>query len=138
MTPQELQQAIEANTRVVSQLSNAVDVLVTQFIRPTAQQAVANRARLERIEDLLDRHAQAIVDIDERLDRLVSQVEATTNQTARNAEDISELRVLHRENQQSLQILIDEGRADRQAQRETLQAILANSRRLDRLEQQAS
>ena len=138
MTPQELQQAIAANTQVVTQLSNAVDVLVTQFIQPTAQQAVANRERLGRIEDLLDRHAQAIVGIDERLDRLVAQVEATADQTARNAEGISDLRILHRENQQSLQILIDEGRADRQAQREALQAILANSRRLERLEQQAS
>lgn len=91
MTPDEMQAAIEANTTAISQLSSAVDVLVTRFIRPTAQQTVANIERLERIEELLDRHAQAIVEVDFRLDRMVEQIAANAQQIAANTEAITDL-----------------------------------------------
>ena len=62
--------------------SSAVDVLVSQFIRPNAQQANANRETLDQLIILAGRHAQAINNIDERL-------EANTQQIAANAEQIA-------------------------------------------------
>lgn len=75
MTNDELQQAIAANT-------TAISTLVTQFIRPNAQQALENQRSVAQIIKLMDRHAGAIVEIDERL-------EANTQQTAANAEQIA-------------------------------------------------
>lgn len=135
----------EQNAQSVAQLTAAVNMLVSQFIRPNTQQANANRETLDEVIDLLERHAAAIVQIDERLaqhDERLARLEEIVAEIAikvdRNAEGLVELQRLHTENQQALQILIDEGRADRQAQREILQALNSNRQRIERLEQQAS
>ncbi len=60
MTPDELQAAIEGNTQ-------AMNFLVTEFITPSAQQALENQQALGRVIGLLEQHGQAIVEIDERL-----------------------------------------------------------------------
>jgi hypothetical protein len=44
----------------IAQLSNAVDILVSTFIRPNAQQALANYERIERIEGVAERNVEAI------------------------------------------------------------------------------
>lgn len=75
MTNEELQQAIAANTA-------AINALVTQFIQPNAQQALENQRSIAQVIELMDRHARAIVEIDERL-------EANTQQITANAEQIA-------------------------------------------------
>ncbi len=138
MSTQDFQEQVGTNALAIDRLTSAVDVLVSQFIRPNAQQHLDSMERLDRIEQLLDRHAQAIVAIDLRLDRVAEQQRANVEQITQNTEGIAELRTMHRETQQSLQILIDEGRADRQAQQEALRVIISNAQRTDQLEQQAS
>ena len=75
MTNDELQQAIVANTA-------AINALVTQFIRPNAQQAAENQRSIAQMLKLMARHSLAVVQIDERL-------EANTQQIAANAEQIA-------------------------------------------------
>ena len=137
-TPEQNAEAIAQLTETVQQLSSAVDVLVTQFIRPNAQQAFANYERLERLESALETLvAQSLVNAE--------QIEANQRQIASNTESITRLEAkvddiaeTVSEQSQQIQVLIDEGRADRQAQREALAAILSISSRVNVLEQRAS
>ena len=75
MTNDELQQAIAANTA-------AINALVTQFIRPNAQQALENQRSIAQMLELMARHAQAIVQIDERLEANTQQIAANSQQIA--------------------------------------------------------
>ncbi|MEM6453285.1 MAG: hypothetical protein AAF703_23575 [Cyanobacteria bacterium P01_D01_bin.105] len=135
-------QAIAQLSEVLGQLSNAVDALVTQFIRPNTQQAFSNFERLERIEAALEANIQQCAVNEQQIAAntdAISRLERTQSENARliarNAEAISE-------QSQQIQILIEENRADRQSSErrfsEALAGIVANGRRLDRLEQQAS
>lgn len=75
MTNEELQQAIAANTA-------AINTLVTQFIQPNAQQALENQRSIAQVIELMDRHARAIVEIDERLETNTQQITANAEQIA--------------------------------------------------------
>ena len=136
MSNEELQQAVESNIQAIASLNESISFLVTEFIRPSAQQALSNYERLERLERVVEQNAQAITAMTE-----LSQI--NRQQIAANAEKNAELdlkmdRVTahQQENDRQITILINEGRADRQAQREALTAIIANSRKIDQLEQQ--
>ena len=79
----------EQNAQNIAALTQAVNTLVSQFIRPAAQQANANRETLERVTDLIERHATGLLLLEERLEDLsdiVSQVaqqqQAETQQIA--------------------------------------------------------
>lgn len=63
MTPEELQQAIEANTRAIGDVNQSINFLVSNFIRPNAQQHqmfARLDERLERIDQQQDRSGQQI------------------------------------------------------------------------------
>ncbi|MFK8185351.1 MAG: hypothetical protein AB8B99_18405 [Phormidesmis sp.] len=163
MTNDELQQAIEANTIAISQISQALDAIVTQFIRPNTQQAFANYERLERIETVLENSAETIGQLEAiqaenaqqvaqntQATKALAQIADTTQQQiSSNAEVISQsesrlqrIENLTEENGNQIQVLIEEGRADRQSNErkfsEALAGIISNGRRISRLEQQAS
>ena len=142
MTNNELQQAIAANTA-------AIGALVTQFIRPNAQQALENQRSVAQLIELMDRHARAIIEIDERLEANIQQIAANAEQIAANSSRIAQLsvkqdQVLDRIDEQqartteSLNLLIEENRAFRESQQSQLAAIISNGRRIDRIEQRAS
>lgn len=82
MTLEELQQAIAANTA-------AIGALVTQFIRPNAQQALENQRSVGQMIDLMDRHTRAIIEIDERLEASTQQIAANAEQIAANTQQIA-------------------------------------------------
>ena len=140
-----LERIVEANGLATQQLSESLNFLVTEFIRPATQQAYANYERLERLESALETLVgQSLVNAE--------QIEANQRQIASNTESITRLEAkvddiaetvseqsqqIHEQSQQ-IQVLIDEGRADRQTQREALAAILSVSGRVDVLEQRAS
>ena len=123
---------------VVEQLSSTIDVLVSEFIRPATQQAFANYERLDRLESALETLvAQSLINAE--------QIEANQQQIASNSESITRLEAkvddiaeAVAEQSQQIQVLIDEGRADRQTQREALAAILSIGSRVEILEQRAS
>jgi archaellum component FlaC len=90
----------------IERLGSALDVIVTEFIRPSAQQTAANYERLNRVDETLERVAQ--------------QQEATEQQTAANAEAISRLESLVATNNQAIaandvrfENLLNDSRADR-------------------------
>ena len=124
---------------VVEQLSSTIDVLVSEFIRPATQQAFANYERLDRLESALETLvAQSLINAE--------QIEANQQQIASNSESITRLEakvddiaeaVAEQSQQIVTQVLIDEGRADRQTQREALAAILSIGSRIETLEQRA-
>lgn len=78
MTPAELQQAIEANTQSITALSDAVGVLVSQFIRPNAQQSVANQERLDQLTGFVLGNAEAITALSELFETNQQQIAANT------------------------------------------------------------
>lgn len=133
-----LEEIVEANTLAIQQLSESLNFLVSEFIRPNTQQAFANYERLERLEsDLGTLVSQSLINAE--------QIEANQQQIASNTENITRLEAKVDsiadtvfEQSQQIQVLIDEGRADRQAQREALAAIISVGNRVEVLEQRAS
>ena len=87
-----------ANTEAIAQTNAALNVLITEFIRPNAQQARANFERLERIE---------------------AGLETTEQQTARNAQAIAA-------NERRFENLLNELRADRAESRQRFEAMQEN------------
>ncbi|MEL7330751.1 MAG: hypothetical protein AAFN12_00815 [Cyanobacteria bacterium J06560_2] len=170
MTNDELQAAVVANTAAIDKLTGAVDVLVDRFIRPNAQQHLESMDRLGRIEQILERHAEAIATIDLKLDRIADQqttsaqqiaanteaitqfdtrLEETRQLVAKNASDIAQMGTRHDRMFERLDARLEQitDKQDANANqiealaelsRTQLAAIVGNSRRIDRLEQQAS
>ena len=125
------EERLERLETLIGGLTNTIDFLVTEFIRPATQQAFANYERLERLEAALD--------------TLTAQTLVNSEQIASNIESIARLEtkvdnladtVADQSNQ--IQVLINEGRADRQNQREALAGIISNANRISLLEQRAS
>ena len=152
----------ESNARNIAALTSAVDMLVSQFIRPAAQQANGNRETLDEVVELLSRHAEGLLTLEQRLEslselvaRTAQQQQANAQQIAQNAEAItqfdtrleetrqlvaknsSDFARMNTETKASLDRLIEENRAFRESQQTQLAAIIGNARRIDRLEQQA-
>ena len=79
----------ERNAQDIAALTQAVNVLVAQFIRPNAQQTNANRETLDRVADLLERHATGLLTLEERLEDLSGIVSQTAQQQQANANQIA-------------------------------------------------
>lgn len=79
----------EQNAENIAALTQAVGALVSQFIRPAAQQANANRETLERVVDLLERHATGLLILEERLEDLSGIVSQVAQQQQANAQQIA-------------------------------------------------
>ena len=163
MTPSELQAAIEANTCAIAQLvstseqtNQALNFLVTEFIRPNTQQHLQSMERLERLERIVESTAQqqqAIIDQQtanaqqiaqnaEAVTRYDQRLEETRQLVAQNASTIAQNETRHsaamdRIDQQQLRTG-QQVEAIAEASRTQLAAIIGNGRRIDRLEQQAS
>ena len=129
---------LERLEAVVERLSGTINVLVTEFIRPATQQAFVNYERLERLESTLETLvAQSLVNAEQ----IASNTESITRLEAKVddiAETVSEQSQQISEQSQQIQVLIEEGRADRQTQREALATIMSMGSRVDVLEQKAS
>ena len=79
----------ESNARNIAALTSAVNMLVSQFIRPATQQANANRETLDEVIDLLQRSAEGILSLEQRLDQMVSRLEDIEGIVAQNAQQIA-------------------------------------------------
>lgn len=162
-TPEQPAQQNAANTDGIAGLNNAVNILVSEFIRPNAQQHQQSLERLERVEGIVEAIAQ-------RLEETITQQQANARQIAQNAEGITQYRQLLEEtrplvaqnasniaqgsarhdqemaeiraaqdrNDEQIERLSTEVQAIAEASRTQLAAIIGNGRRIDRLEQQAS
>ena len=94
------------------QLAQLIATLISDFIRPNAQQHLESMSRLDRIESLLERHAEVIAGIDikldqiavinqevataqavsaERMERLEERLEETRQLVAKNASDFAQM-----------------------------------------------
>ena len=51
----------ESNARDIAALTQALGLVVSQFVQPSVQQANANRETLDEVIDLLSRHAQGLL-----------------------------------------------------------------------------
>lgn len=167
MTPPEQNaEQIAANTRAIADLNQAVNLLVSEFIRPNTQQHIQSLERLERIEVIIEAvgqqqqanaqqiasNAEAITQYDARLEQYDARLEDTRalledtrSIVAENGSQVAQLKVAQQQvtsqqdrNAQALAELIEENRAFRESQQSQLAAIIGNGRRIDRLEQQAS
>lgn len=166
MSNDELQQAIAANTAAIAQLTTtaeqtnqAINLLVSEFIRPNAQQARDNYERLERVEGYMvsiaeqqQANAQQIAQNAEAITRFDGRLEETRQLVAKNASDIAQLTVKQDRNADAISRLEATQQANAQqiaqnaqqvialaeASRTQLAAIIGNGRRIDRLEQQVS
>ena len=150
------EERLERLEAVVERLSGTIDVLVTEFIRPATQQAYANYERLARLESALETlvgqslvNAEQIASNTESITRLEAKVDDIAETVSEQSQQIQVLieegradRQVQREaasdQSRQIQVLIEEGRADRQTQREALAAILSIGGRVDVLERRAS
>lgn len=165
-TPESNAEQIAQLTGAISGLNTAVDVLVSQAIRPSLQQTKENQQSISQLIDLMDRHAQAIVQIDERIGRLEGVIASLADRTAQHdqwlkearsqqaenssliaqigikqdhsAEGIRELKALVTANGNQIMANGNQIAALAETSRTQLAGIIASSRRIDRLEQQAS
>ncbi|MEL7358008.1 MAG: hypothetical protein AAFN40_15745 [Cyanobacteria bacterium J06560_6] len=80
----------ESNASDIAQLTQAISMLVSQFIRPNAQQANANRETLDRIANLLQGHAEGLLNLELRLDQIEDIARATAQQQQLNAQQIAQ------------------------------------------------
>lgn len=163
MTPSELQAAIESNNRAISQLAStvgqsneqlnqALNFLVSEFIRPNTQQHLQSMERLERLEGIVESlvqqqqvsvdqiaaNARQIASNTESITRFDGRLEETRQLVAKNASDIAQLgvkvdRIADKVDSNAAQVA-----ALVEASRTQLAGIISNGRRIDRLEQQAS
>ena len=113
----------------IEQLNSTINVLVTEFIRPNAQQARANFERLERIESTLDRAAAQTV-------ANAEQLSTNEQQIANNAEAIAGTRQLVQANaeaiatnEQRFEVMRGDVNADRQQWQAAADADRAENRR---------
>lgn len=164
--PEQNAEQIAANTQAIADLNQAVNFLVSEFIRPNTQQHIQSLERLERIEVIIEAvgqrqqanaqqiasNAEAITQYDARLEQYDARLEDTRalledtrSIVAENGSQIAQLKVAQQQvtsqqdrNAQALAELIEENRAFRESQQSQLAAIIGNGRRIDRLEQQAS
>lgn len=88
----------ESNARDIASLTQALDMVVSQFVRPSVQQANANRETLDEVIELLSRHATGLLTLEQRLEGLTDivsdvaqQQRVNAQQTAQNAEAIAAL-----------------------------------------------
>ena len=163
MTPSELQAAIEANTKAISQLATtversneqlnqAINVLVSDFIRPSTQQHLQSMERLERLEGIVEpiaqqqqenvdqiaANAQQIASNAEAITRFDGRLEETRQLVAQNGSQIAQLSVKQDRNADAIAANAQQAEALAEASRTQLAAIIGNGRRIDRIEQQAS
>ena len=79
----------ESNARDIAALTSAVNMLVSQFIRPAMQQANANRETLDEVIELVSRHAQGLLGQEQRLDQMIDRLESIEGIVAQNAQQIA-------------------------------------------------
>ena len=92
-TPEQNAEQIAANTAAIAGLNAAVNFLVSEFIRPNAQQHQQSLERLERVEGIVEGIAQ-------RLEETITQQQANARQIAQNAEGVTQYRQLLEETRQ--------------------------------------
>ncbi|MFK8184011.1 MAG: hypothetical protein AB8B99_11605 [Phormidesmis sp.] len=85
-TPGQNAQNIADLTAAVAATNAAVNGLVSQFIRPNAQQANTNRETLDEVIELLSRHTQGLLSLEQRLDQMVDRLESIEGIVAQNAQ----------------------------------------------------
>lgn len=103
-TPEQNAQSIADLTTAVAATNAAVNGLVSQFIRPNAQQANANRETLDEVVALLKRHAEVIAGLDIKIDQTATLVQENakaiqqiTTTQAEHDEWLKEIRILQAE-----------------------------------------
>jgi chromosome segregation ATPase len=166
MTPNELQQAIEANTQAIAGLNQAVNFLVTEAVRPALQQSSANQEQLAQLIGFVSGNAEAIAALSELFESSQQQIAANTaaitalteslaafdssledtrTLVANNASLVAQIGVKVDANANQIAAnaqAISESRQETEALKELsrsqLAGIIGNGRRIDRLEQQAS
>ena len=80
----------ESNARDIAALTSAVSMLVSQFIQPATRQANGNRETLDEVIELLNRHAEGLLTLEQRLESLSEIVTQTAQQQQANAQQIAQ------------------------------------------------
>lgn len=108
-----------------------MNFLVSEFIRPNAQQAQANRLDLQELDERINRIVEMQLVNAEQIAAIAQQATVNEAQIASNTESLRTLRIIQTETDQRFNILVQEMRADRQesraerrAHRQSIQAFL--------------
>lgn len=99
MSDQTTQRQVDELRQTVSQLSNAIGVLVTDFLQPLTKQAVE--------------HQSAIAALISRTETLTDAVTCHQEWLDEDRHDLVDYRLRQREQSQQIQALIEENRQDR-------------------------
>ena len=92
----------ENNARDIAALTAALDMVVSQFVRPSVQQANGNRETLDEVIELLSRQAQGLLVMEQRIDQLVGSLEGVRDIVAQNSQQIAAIAQQQQANAQQI------------------------------------
>ena len=125
----------ESNARDIAALSQALEMVVSQFVRPSIQQANGNRETLNEVIDLLSRHAQGLLSQEQRVDQLVGLLEGVRDIVAQNSQQIAETAQQQRVNSQQIAAITQQQQTNAQQIAQNAEAITALDSRLEETRQ---
>ena len=132
----------ESNARDIAALTSAVDMLVSQFIRPATQQANANRITLDEVIELLIRHTQGLLSTEQRLDQMVGRLESIEGIVAQNSQQIAAIAQQQQanaqqiaQNSQQIAAIAQQQQANAQQIAQNAEAVTAFDQRLEETRQ---
>ena len=82
-TPEQNAQQIAANTEAIAGINEAMNFLLTEFIRPNLQQ---HQQSIER----MDRHAEGMTILEQRIDQLIDSLEGVRDIVAQTSRQLAE------------------------------------------------
>lgn len=115
----------ESNARDIAALTQALGMVVSQFVQPSVQQANANRETLDEVIELLSRHAQGLLSQEQRVDQLVGLLEGVRDIVAQNSQQIAETAQQQRVNSQQIAAIAQQQQANAQQIAQNSQQIAA-------------
>ena len=125
----------ESNARNIAAFISAVDMLVSQFIRPATQQANANRITLDEVIELLSRHTQGLLSLEQRLDQMIDRLESIEGIVAQNAQQIAATSRQQQANAQQIAQNAQQIAATSQQQQANAQQIAQNAEAITAFDQ---
>ena len=110
-------------------------MLVSQFIRPATQQANANRITLDEVIELLSRHTQGLLSLEQRLDQMIDRLESIEGIVAQNAQQIAATSRQQQANAQQIAQNAQQIAATSQQQQANAQQIAQNAEAITAFDQ---
>ena len=114
----------EQNARDIAALTSALEMVVTQFVRPSVQQANANR---EALDQAVSRFTEGLLTLEARLDQITTSLEGVRDLVAQNTQQLATIAQQQQANAQQIAQNTEAVTEYRRLLEETRQLVAKNS-----------